>query len=55
MVLAFGIGTLPGLILVGAGASSIARRYRKHSDVLSGILMILMALSISADTLQALF
>jgi sulfite exporter TauE/SafE len=54
-VLAFGIGTLPGLLLVGAGASSVARRYRKHSDVLSGILMILMALSIGADTLQALF
>lgn len=55
MVLAFGAGTLPGLLLVGAGASSIARRYRKHSDVLSGILMILMALSIGADAVQALW
>ncbi len=55
VALSFGIGTLPGLMLVGAGASSIARRYRRHSDVLSGILMILMALSIGADTLQALF
>ena len=54
-VLAFGIGTLPGLLLVGAGASSVARRYRAHSDILSGILMILMALSIGADTLQAFF
>jgi len=40
LVLAFGLGTVPGLLLVGAGFSSVARRYRKQSDILSGILMI---------------
>ena len=40
LVLVFGLGTVPGLLLVGAGFSSVARRYRKHSDILSGILMI---------------
>jgi len=40
LVLVFGLGTVPGLLLVGAGFSSVARRYRKQSDILSGILMI---------------
>ncbi len=43
MLLGFGLGTVPGLILIGTGASSLFRRYRRISDLLSGIIMIAMA------------
>ncbi|MCF8078608.1 MAG: sulfite exporter TauE/SafE family protein [Desulfobacterales bacterium] len=51
---AFGAGTLPGLLLVGGGASAAARRYRKHSDILSGMLMIALSLELTADAVQTL-
>jgi hypothetical protein len=54
-LLAFGIGTLPGLLLVGTGASVLARRYRKHFDILSGILMIGMAASLLVKSIAAIF
>lgn len=53
MTLAFGLGTLPGLLLLGTGASGLARRYRRHSDILSGMVMIAMAASLAADVIQA--
>jgi sulfite exporter TauE/SafE len=53
MTLAFGLGTLPGLLLLGTGASGLARRYRRHSDILSGMVMIAMAASLAADVVQA--
>jgi hypothetical protein len=53
MTLAFGLGTLPGLLLLGTGASGLARRYRRHSDILSGMVMIAMAASLGADVVQA--
>jgi sulfite exporter TauE/SafE len=43
LVFAFAIGTLPGLLLLGTGASGLARRYRKHTDILAGLLMVYMA------------
>jgi sulfite exporter TauE/SafE len=43
LVFAFALGTLPGLLLLGTGASGLARRYRKHTDILAGLLMIYMA------------
>jgi sulfite exporter TauE/SafE len=55
LVLAFALGTVPGLLLVGTGAAGIARRYRRHSDILSGIVMAGMAFSLIADVAQALF
>jgi sulfite exporter TauE/SafE len=54
LVFAFGMGTLPGLLVVGTGASKVARRYRKHSDILSGMMMILMGLSLAADAIQTM-
>jgi sulfite exporter TauE/SafE len=54
LLLAFGVGTLPGLLLVGTGASVLARRYRKHCDILSGILMIGMAVSLLVDGITAI-
>jgi len=54
LLLAFGMGTLPGLLLVGTGASVLARRYRRHFDLLSGILMIGMAASLMIDAFSAM-
>jgi sulfite exporter TauE/SafE len=55
LLLCFGLGTVPGLLLVGTGASGLVRRYRQYSDLLSGMLMIGIAVSLSADALQAIF
>jgi sulfite exporter TauE/SafE len=54
LLLAFGVGTLPGLLALGIGASGLLRRYQKHSDILAGLLMIYMAVSLGADGLQAI-
>jgi len=43
MVFVFALGTLPGLVLLGTGASGLARRYQKQLDILAGLLMIYMA------------
>lgn len=52
-LLAFGVGTLPGLLLLGVGAAGLLRRYQKHSDILAGLLMLYMAISLGADAVQA--
>ncbi|RJQ58193.1 MAG: sulfite exporter TauE/SafE family protein [Desulfobacteraceae bacterium] len=54
LLLAFAFGTLPGLLILGTGLSRFARRFRRHSDLLSGILMIAMGLSLAADGLNAI-
>jgi len=43
MVFAFALGTVPGLLLLGTGASGFARRYQSHSDIFAGLLMVYMA------------
>jgi uncharacterized protein len=55
MLLCFGLGTVPGLFAVGTGASKFAGSYRKYSDLLSGMLMVGIAVSLAADALQAIF
>lgn len=55
LLLAFALGTLPGLLLIGTGASGLFRKYRKHSEILSGILMIGMGFSLTGDALFAVF
>jgi sulfite exporter TauE/SafE len=55
LVFAFALGTVPGLLLVGTAASRLARRYQKQSDIISGLLMIYMALALGASTLQSIF
>ncbi len=42
----FGMGTLPGLLLLGTAASGIVRNHRRLFDLLAGMIMILMALSL---------
>jgi uncharacterized protein len=43
---AFGLGTLPGLLLLGTGIGAIMRRFQRQSDILSGILMMGMGLKL---------
>ncbi|MBI5588992.1 MAG: sulfite exporter TauE/SafE family protein [Deltaproteobacteria bacterium] len=43
---AFGLGTLPGLLLLGTGIGAIMRRYQRQSDILSGLLMLGMGLKL---------
>jgi uncharacterized protein len=43
---AFGMGTLPGLLLLGTGIGAIMRRFQRQSDILSGILMMGMGLKL---------
>jgi sulfite exporter TauE/SafE len=54
LVLAFGIGTLPGLILVGTGAAVLARRHARLADILAGILLVGMAVSLLAQAVPPL-
>lgn len=44
---AFAIGTVPGLLLLGTGASGLVRRYRRQSEVLAGLLMFYMAVKLA--------
>jgi len=46
LLLAFGTGTLPGLLLIGTGSSFLSRRYRRYIDLLAGILMIWMGITL---------
>jgi sulfite exporter TauE/SafE len=55
MVFAFALGTVPGLLLLGTGASGFARRYQSHSDILAGLLMIYMAAELAVKAFSALF
>jgi sulfite exporter TauE/SafE len=50
----FGLGTVPGLFLVGTGATGLLRRYRRYSDLLSGILMVGISVSLAVDAIQAI-
>jgi uncharacterized protein len=43
---AFGLGTLPGLLLLGTGIGAIMRRFQRWSDILSGMLMLGMGLKL---------
>jgi len=54
LVSAFAAGTVPGLLLLGTGAAAIVRRYRRPSDLIAGILMLLMAAMLVRKALQAI-
>lgn len=54
LVLAFAVGTVPGLLLLGTGLSAFVRRYRRPSDVLAGLLMLFMAAMLVRKALIAL-
>ncbi len=54
LTLAFGLGTLPGLLLLGSGLAPLIRRFRRHSDILAGVLMIGMAGALIVKSVGAL-
>jgi sulfite exporter TauE/SafE len=43
MAFIFGLGTLPGMLLVGAGGAVLLKRFRQQADILAGLIMIGMA------------
>lgn len=49
MVLVFGLGTVPGLLLVGMLPMGLVRRYRRPSDIIAGLIMVFMALALLAQ------
>lgn len=53
--LTFGLGTLPGLLLVGTAAMGVLRRHRRLSDAIAGVLMVAMGLDVAADCMAILF
>jgi hypothetical protein len=54
MALVFGLGTLPGLLAVGAGAAALLRRYRRQADLLAGLIMLGMAAMLLVNVLEAM-
>lgn len=43
----FGLGTLPGLLLLGTGAGIFWTRFRQYSEIISGLIMVAMALALA--------
>jgi sulfite exporter TauE/SafE len=54
LVATFGMGTMPGMLLMGSGAGKLFQRYRKPSDIISGLLMIAMAVSLCIDAAKGI-
>ncbi|MBW2455311.1 MAG: sulfite exporter TauE/SafE family protein [Deltaproteobacteria bacterium] len=53
-LLAFGLGTLPGLLLLGTLAAGFARKHARLFDLLAGLLLLGMGGSLAIDALFAL-
>jgi uncharacterized protein len=51
---AFGLGTLPGLLLLGTAAGRLARRHARLLELGSGLLLLGMALNLALDALGVL-
>ena len=51
--LAFGFGTVPGLLLLGTGLAPVIRRYRRASDLLAGLLMVALAADLAIQSVRA--
>ena len=49
LVLAFALGTVPGLWVIGTGASGFARRHARLFDIVSGVLLVAMAAKLGVD------
>jgi len=53
LAVAFGLGTLPGLLAVGAGAGAIWRRYQLQAELIAGMIMIGMGANLLIKALAA--
>lgn len=54
MSFVFGLGTLPGMLAVGAGSGILVGRYRRQADLLAGLIMIGMAATLLAHGVETL-
>jgi uncharacterized protein len=54
LALVFALGTLPSLLLLGTAAAGFARKHRQASEIIAGLLMVGMAVSLALDALAAL-
>ncbi len=52
--LVFGLGTLPGLLAVGAGAAVFLNRFRQQADILAGLIMIGMAATLIVKAFETI-
>ena len=52
MALIFGLGTLPGLLAVGAGAAALLTRFRQQADILAGLIMLGMAATLIVKAVE---
>ncbi|MBK8979819.1 MAG: sulfite exporter TauE/SafE family protein [Planctomycetes bacterium] len=53
LVAAFGLGTLPALLLVATAGAGVFRRHRKLSELLAGVVMLAMGVSLAVDGVLA--
>lgn len=54
LLMSFGLGTLPGLLLLGTGLSRLFQRYREMLELLAGVVMIAMAVRMLLKATQTL-
>jgi sulfite exporter TauE/SafE len=54
LALAFGLGTVPGLLVLGTGAAAVVRSHQRLADLLAGVLLLGMAASIGIDAARSL-
>ena len=55
MALIFGLGTLPGLLAIGAGAAFLLHRFRQQADILAGLIMLGMAAILLIKALEVVW
>lgn len=55
MALIFGLGTLPGLLAIGAGAVLLLHRFRQQADILAGLIMLGMAAILLIKALEVMW
>ncbi len=53
--LLFGLGTLPGLLLLGGGSAALWKRFRPQAELLAGLIMVGMAVAVLTDAWAAFF
>lgn len=51
----FGLGTLPGLLILGGGSAALWKRFRPQAELLAGLIMVGMAAALLTDAWAAFF
>lgn len=50
----FGLGTLPGMLAIGAGAGLFLNRFRRQADALAGLIMLGMAATLIVKAIETI-